>query len=288
MINFHSPLEPLHFALFKEKKIEVFLKRDDLIHPFVSGNKWRKLKYTLHDAKTNNKKHLVSFGGAYSNHLNALACAAAMFGFKATAFVRGEEVDNHMLALNKLWGMQLIFVERSTYKDKPALFNQYFGDDANAYFIDEGGAGLLGAKGCEDIVYELGPEYNRIFCSVGTATTLQGITQAIQKKGLATKAEGICVLKGAENIDESLQALQLNKHYNIHHRFHEGGYAKTNDELFAFIKLFASQTGILLDPVYTGKMMKAVFTLAEQNYFAPHEKIVCVHTGGLLGLLSKL
>lgn len=288
MINFHSPLEPLHFELFKEKKIEVFLKRDDLIHPFVSGNKWRKLKYTLHDAKLQNKNHLVSFGGAYSNHLNALACAAAMSGFKATAFVRGEELNNHMLALNKLWGMQLLFVDRHAYKDKPALFKQYFGNDDDAYFIDEGGAGPLGAKGCEDIVYELGPEYNRIFCAVGTATTLQGIAQAIQKKGLATKAEGICVLKGADHIDEPLRALQLNKHYTMHHGFHEGGYAKTNEELLAFIQFFASRTGILLDPVYTAKMMKAVFTLAEQNYFAPHQKIVCIHTGGLLGLLSKL
>ena len=118
MIKINSPVERFHFEIFEQKKIQVFLKRDDLIHPFISGNKWRKLKYTLQDAVQKNKTHLISFGGAYSNHLNALACAAATFGFKATAFVRGEAISNQMLALNKLWGMELIFVDRTAYKNK--------------------------------------------------------------------------------------------------------------------------------------------------------------------------
>lgn len=288
MININSPVEQLHFELFEQKKIQVFLKRDDLIHPFISGNKWRKLKYTLQDAVKKNKTHLVSFGGAYSNHLNALACASATFGFKATAFLRGETVSNQMLALNKLWGMELIFVDRTAYKNKVELFDKHFSNDEQAYFIDEGGAGLFGAKGCEEIVTELTETYDKIFCAVGTATTLQGIAQAIKNNGLQTKAEGICVLKGAEEIDAHLKANGLEDYYKIHHQFHEGGYAKTNPELFDFIKLFASKTGILLDQVYTAKMMKAVFTLAEQDYFEPNSKIICVHTGGLLGLLGVL
>ena len=259
-----------------------------MIHPFISGNKWRKLKYTLQDAVKKNKTHLVSFGGAYSNHLNALACASATFGFKATAFLRGETVSNQMLALNKLWGMELIFVDRTAYKNKSELFDKHFSNDEKAYFIDEGGAGPFGAKGCEEIVTELTETYDKIFCAVGTATTLQGIAQAIKNNGLQTKAEGICVLKGAEEIDAHLKANGLEDYYKIHHQFHEGGYAKTNPELFDFIKLFASKTGILLDQVYTAKMMKAVFTLAEQDYFEPNSKIICVHTGGLLGLLGVL
>ena len=288
MIEINSPVVQLHFDLFEQKKIQVFLKRDDLIHPFISGNKWRKLKYTLQDAVQKNKTHLVSFGGAYSNHLNALACAAATFGFKATAFVRGEAISNQMLALNKLWGMELIFVDRTTYKNKKELFEKYFLNDDKAYFIDEGGAGPFGATGCEEIVTELTETYDRIFCAVGTATTLQGIAQAIKNNGLPSKAEGICVLKGAEEIDAHLKENELEDHYKIHHQFHEGGYAKSNPELFDFIKLFASKTGILLDQVYTAKMMKAIFTLAEQDYFKPNSKIICVHTGGLLGLLGVL
>ncbi len=289
MININSPVEPLNFELFKQKNISVYIKRDDLIHPFISGNKWRKLKYTLADAQQKNKNHLVSFGGAYSNHLNALACTGAMFGFKTTAFIRGDEgVSNQMLALNKLWGMEFIYTDRTSYKDKESLFEKYFGQNKNAYFVNEGGAGILGAKGCQGIVTELTDNYQHVFCAVGTATTLQGIAKAIKNQQLATKAEGICVLKGAENIDEELKKNQLQDYYKIHHQFHEGGYAKNSPKIMDFIALFASKTGILLDQVYTAKMMMAVFTLAEQDYFEPNSKILCVHTGGLLGLLGVL
>jgi 1-aminocyclopropane-1-carboxylate deaminase len=289
MIEINSPIEPLNFDLFEQKQISVYIKRDDKIHPFISGNKWRKLKYTLSDAKQKNKNHLVSFGGAYSNHLNALACAGAMFGFKTTAFIRGDEgVSNQMLALNKLWGMEFIYTDRTSYRDKETLFENHFGQNENAYFVNEGGAGVLGAKGCQEIVTELTENYQHIFCAVGTATTLQGITQAIKNLQLTTKAEGICVLKGAENIDEELCKNQLQDYYEIHHQFHEGGYAKSNPKVMDFITLFASKTGILLDQVYTAKMMMAVFTLAEQDYFKPNSKILCVHTGGILGLLGVL
>lgn len=288
MIKINSPVEKLHFELFKQKKIQVYIKRDDQIHPYISGNKWRKLKFTLNDAVQKNKTHLVSFGGAYSNHLNALACAGALFGFKTTAFIRGEAVSNQMLALNKLWGMELIFVDRTAYKNKIELFDKHFSNDDKAYFIDEGGAGKFGAKGCEEIVTELTETYQKIFCAVGTATTLQGIAQAIKNNGLPTKAEGICVLKGADEIDVHLKENNLVDYYKIHHQFHEGGYAKINPELFDFIKYFASKTGILLDQVYTAKMMKAVFTLTEQDYFEPNSKILCIHTGGILGLLGVL
>lgn len=289
MIEIHSPIEPLNFELFEQKQISVYIKRDDKIHPFISGNKWRKLKYTLSDAKQKNKNHLVSFGGAYSNHLNALACAGAMFGFKTTAFIRGDEVvSNQMLALNKLWGMEFIYTDRTSYRDKETLFENHFGQNENAYFVNEGGAGVLGAKGCQEIVTELTENYQHIFCAVGTATTLQGIAQAIKNLQLTTRAEGICVLKGAENIDEELCKNQLQDYYEIHHQFHEGGYAKSNPKLMDFIAQFASKTGILLDQVYTAKMMKAVFTLAEQDYFEPNSKILCVHTGGILGLLGVL
>src|SRR5471030_868604 len=139
-LGIYSPVQQLHDKLFDEKHIKVFIKRDDLIHPIISGNKWRKLKYILKRARAENKNHLVTFGGAYSNHLLATAAAAAKFGFKATGFVRGEPVDNDTLFLCRLHGMQLIFVDRGPYRDKPALFQKHFGGDEDAFFVGEGGA----------------------------------------------------------------------------------------------------------------------------------------------------
>src|SRR6201991_1852242 len=139
-LEIFSPVHQIKDKLFDEQGLEVFIKRDDLIHPIISGNKWRKLKYLLKQAQTENKTHLVTFGGAYSNHLLATAAAAARFGFKSTGIVRGEKVDNDTLFLCRLHGMELIFTDRESYKDKPALFQQYFAGDPDAFFIDEGGA----------------------------------------------------------------------------------------------------------------------------------------------------
>jgi 1-aminocyclopropane-1-carboxylate deaminase len=124
-LEIFSPVHQLTHPLFTEKKLNVFIKRDDLIHPVISGNKWRKLKYLLIKAQAEGKTHLVTFGGAYSNHLLATAAAAAKFGFKTTGIVRGEEVENDTLFMCKLHGMQLLFTDRESYRDKPALFNKY-------------------------------------------------------------------------------------------------------------------------------------------------------------------
>ncbi len=138
-LEIFSPVHQINNKLFDDKGIKVFIKRDDLIHPIISGNKWRKLKYTLKKALSENKNHVVTFGGPYSNHLLATAAAAARFGFKATGFVRGDEVDNDTLFLCRLHGMDLIFTDRESYKDKYALFSQRFHNNADAFFIDEGG-----------------------------------------------------------------------------------------------------------------------------------------------------
>lgn len=285
-LTFEPPVQELHLPVFKQHNIRVFMKREDLIHPFISGNKWRKLKYVLEDAKVQHKTTLVSFGGAYSNHLVALACAGAMYGFKTVAFVRGEEVQNHMLGLCKTYGMQLQFVSRESYKNKQKLYSDFATDDT--YFIDEGGKGSLAAKGCEEMLLSV-DGYTHVVCAVGTGTTFAGLINAANKKGI--RAEGICVLKGAEEIEEDIvQLLNENretKNWHLHHQFHVGGYAKVNPEVFAFIDDFASQTGILLDQVYTAKMMLGVMALVTGNYFKKGDKILTIHTGGLLGLLSR-
>jgi len=122
----YSPVHQIHDKLFDEQGLKVFIKRDDLIHPIISGNKWRKLKYLLREAQAQNKTHLVTFGGAYSNHLLATSAAAARFGFKSTGFVRGEQVNNDTLFLCRLHGLNLIFTDRESYRNKQALFNKYF------------------------------------------------------------------------------------------------------------------------------------------------------------------
>ena len=273
--------------MFDERGVSVFIKRDDLIHPFISGNKWRKLKYILKKASADNKTHLVTFGGAFSNHLLATAVAAAKFGFKSTGVVRGEEIENDTLFLCRLHGMELFFVDRESYKDKPALFDRYFADDVNAIFIDEGGSSAEGTRGCAELVDELTETYDHIFCACGTGTTAAGIINGLQKHQLPTEFNAVPVFKnGGFMKDEIDKYLNHPSTYQLHTDYHFGGYAKTNDELINFIKAFVSQTGMLIEPVYTGKMLYAIYDLAEKNHFKPGSKILAIHTGGLIGLLG--
>jgi len=286
-LEIYSPVQQIKNKLFDEQGLSVFIKRDDLIHPLISGNKWRKLKYILQKASAENKKHLITFGGAYSNHLLATAAAAAKFGFRSTGIVRGEAVENDTLFLCRLHGMNLIFVDREGYRDKQALFNKYFGSGPNAFFIDEGGSSAEGAKGCAELIDELTETYDHIFCACGTGTTAAGIINGLRERGLATAFNAIPVFKNGEFMRTEIDRYLLNPAiYNLHTDYHFGGYAKTNDELIDFIKTFIADTGILIEPVYTGKMLYAIYDLAAKDYFKRGSKILAVHTGGLIGLLG--
>ncbi|MBS1525571.1 MAG: 1-aminocyclopropane-1-carboxylate deaminase/D-cysteine desulfhydrase [Bacteroidetes bacterium] len=286
-LEIFSPVQQIHDKLFDEQDLKVFIKRDDLIHPLLSGNKWRKLKYPLKQAMAENKAHLVTFGGAYSNHLLATAAAASRFGFRSTGFVRGEEVNNDTLFLCRLHGMQLIFTNRESYRDKPALFEKHFGNDANAYFIDEGGASALGAKGVSELLSELNESYDHIFCACGTGTTAAGIINGINFQKLKTRFHGVPVLKNGEFLRTDINhLLEEPVEYDLHTDYHFGGYAKTTGDLIRFIKRFVSSTGILIDPVYTGKMLFAVYDLAAKGHFPKGSRILAVHTGGIWGLLG--
>lgn len=286
-LQYHSPEELIQDSLFIEKDVSVFIKRDDLIHPFISGNKWRKLKYTLRKALSGNKNHLITFGGAYSNHLLATACAGARFGFKSTGIVRGEDVDNDTLMLCRLFGMKLIFIDRVSYRDKGAIFKELFGDDANAFFIDEGGAGNEALIGCAELVDELNHTYDHIFCASGTGTTAAGILKGLQAKQLSSTLHSVPVLKDGNFIRSAIeQYFDQCPSFCVHTGYHFGGYAKTQPELLKFMQQFSAQTSILLDPVYTGKMLYAIYDLIRGDYFAPGSRILAVHTGGLLGLLG--
>ncbi|OKS85296.1 1-aminocyclopropane-1-carboxylate deaminase/D-cysteine desulfhydrase [Mucilaginibacter polytrichastri] len=284
-LEIYSPVQEIKHPLFTDKGLYVHIKRDDMIHPVISGNKWRKLKYTMVAAHQASKTHLVTFGGAYSNHLLATAAAAAKFGFKSTGFVRGEEVSNDTLFLCRLHGMQLIFTDRDSYRDKQVLFDQHFGNDDSAFFINEGGASAAAAQGCSELVAELPQTYDHLFCACGTGTTAAGILNGLQH--LPTLFHAVPVLKGGEFIaDEIKQYTEHNPMYELHTQYHFGGYAKTTPELIDFIQGFIASTGILIEPVYTGKMMYALFDLARKDHFKPGSSILAVHTGGLIGLLG--
>jgi len=286
-LEIYSPVHQIKNKLFDEQGITLHIKRDDLIHPLISGNKWRKLKFILKKASAQNKTHLVTFGGAYSNHLLATAAAAAKFGFRSTGIVRGEDVTNDTLFLCKLHGMDLRFTDRESYRDKPALFDKYFGSDGDAFFIDEGGASAEGAQGCAELADELSQTYDHIFCACGTGTTAAGIINGLQKRGLNTQFNAIPVFKnGGFMRDEIDKYLTEPTPYHLHTDYDFGGYAKVDNKLISFIKQFIADTGILIEPVYTGKMLYAIYDLAGKRYFKPGSNILAIHTGGLMGLLG--
>ncbi|PWS26014.1 1-aminocyclopropane-1-carboxylate deaminase [Pedobacter yonginense] len=279
----YSPVQKLELFPFTQ----LFVKRDDLIDPYISGNKWRKLKYLLLSANNAHKSHLITFGGAYSNHLVATAAAASRSGLKATAFVRGESVENEMLMLCKLFGMKLIFTDRESYKNKKSLFERYFKLDEDAFFIDEGGASEEATIGCSEIISELDHTYDHIFCAAGTGTTAAGLLKGIQDRGLKTKLHVIPVLKGGSFIRNEIEKYTpISNHLELHLDYHFGGYAKTTPELIEFIKFFTAKTGLLIDPVYTAKMFFSISDLQKQNALNPNDKILAIHTGGLLGMFG--
>ncbi|NGF57130.1 pyridoxal-phosphate dependent enzyme [Parapedobacter sp. SGR-10] len=286
--SFHSPEQKIRHPLYTQKGIEVCFKRDDMIHPFISGNKWRKLKYNLIKATEENKKHIVTFGGAWSNHILATSCAGATFGYSTEAFIRGEEVENPILTMCKLFGMQLHFVSREAYQHKKELFTTSIHRD-HAYFIDEGGYGIEAVRGCKEIITELSTPYQHIFCAAGTGTTAAGLALALAENELNSQLHVVPVLKGGDFMAEEMKKLRAPLQQTILHTdYHFGGYAKTTPELIAFVKDFVAQTGVMVEPIYTGKALFALHHLIEQNTFQVGERILFIHTGGLTGLLGML
>jgi 1-aminocyclopropane-1-carboxylate deaminase len=271
--------------IFEEKRIELFMKRDDLIHPFISGNKWRKLKYTLRDAQEKGKTTLATFGGAFSNHLLAVACAGAQFGFKTTGFVRGEEIEikNPVLKMCHLFGMRLIFISRTDYREKSEYYSKYFGDDPKVYYIPEGGSCIEALPGVEELIDELPGAYDHIFTATGTGGTLAGLALAVSRKNMNSMVHGVAVIKGGEYLKQEIEKWIGSVPYILHLDFHRGGYAKTDNELIIFARNFAKNTGIIIEPIYTAKMLKAITQLASEDYFKPGSRILCIHTGGVWG-----
>lgn len=287
--HFYSPEERIVHPLLSKKSVQLVIKRDDLIHPYISGNKWRKLKHIVIRAQEENKNHLVTFGGAWSNHVLAMACAGAKFGFATTAYIRGESVENPVLMLCRLFGMRLVFVDRTAYRDKEGLFDQYHSGDQHCLFVNEGGFSHDALLGCAEIIGELEGRYDHIFCACGTGATLAGLAKGLEHHYGHGQLHAIPVLKGGAFIGDDIAGAFGIRPESIcwHHDHHFGGYGKVNAELLSFLQGFASHTGILLDPIYTGKLLYGLFDLIEKDYFKPQSTILALHTGGLTGLLGK-
>ena len=281
-----SPVEKVHDALLDEAGVLLYLKRDDLIHDEVPGNKWRKLKYNLATARDNGRTTLLTFGGAYSNHLRAVSAAGKYCGFRTVGVVRGEQHTplNWSLEIASRNGMELTYLDRTTYRNKtdPRLLEDLRQRFGNFYFVPEGGSNALALKGCAELPREIDEDFDLICCPCGTGGTLAGIAVGLTGK---QQALGFSALKGGKFLNDDVAALQraaygdVTNNWSINLDFHFGGYAKRKHGLDDFINSFHERHGVRLEWVYVAKMLYGILTLVEEGYFQRGSKIVAVITG---------
>ena len=270
-----------------KSSVSLCLKREDLIHPIISGNKYRKLKYNIAFAEKNKHDTLLTFGGAFSNHIAATAEAGRVFGFKTIGVIRGEELrdkilDNPTLRYAQDCGMTFKFISREQFRLKATLsiiekLKREFGD---FYQIPEGGTNDLAVKGCKEILNQADFDFNYICSSVGTGGTLAGLINVSKPE---QQVLGFSALKG-DFLKEDISKFAAQSNWKLITDYHFGGYAKINADLVAFINQFKAEQQIALDPVYTGKLLFGIFDLIQKGYFSDNAKILAIHTGGLQGV----
>ncbi len=283
-----SPIQEIHDPLFERKGLQVFVKREDLIHPVIMGNKWRKLKYNLEKARHQGCSGIVTMGGAFSNHILATAAAASENNLSSTGIIRGEELNpdsNPTLKNAAAFGMQFDFISRERYKCIREHPEQVKEMHPEAYFLPEGGTNDLAIRGCSELIEEIDMDFDFICTPVGTGGTFAGIVKALDPQ---RHAIGVSALKGGfihENIRELFSEQQVSKeNYILLDQYHFGGYAKSTDELIDFILDFKGKYGVLLDPVYTGKLFYGVIDLIRKDFFKFNHRIILIHTGGIQGI----
>lgn len=262
--------------LIQYNNYQIGILRLDLIDPEISGNKWFKLKYNIAEAKKQNKTSIVTFGGAFSNHIAATAAACKKWGIKSIGIIRGDDIsaNNPTLLKAKENGMQLHFIDRTQYKqkDESEFINQIQQQYPNCYIIPEGGDNELGAEGCKEILQNKTDEFDIIFCATGTGTTFSGLAQSLKHH---QELIGINVLK--------FKAFSKYANSKIINDYHFGGYAKHSQELLEFKHWFETNYHIELDYVYTSKSFYAAFDLMKKNLLDYDKKILIIHCGGLQG-----
>jgi 1-aminocyclopropane-1-carboxylate deaminase len=293
------PVQKINNQIADNAGVELYVLRLDLMHPQVNGNKWFKLKYNLLSAKEKNCSTLLTFGGAYSNHIFATAAAGNLFGFRTIGVIRGEETLplNPTLSFALEQGMQIVYCDRTTYRQRHTKqlqedLKQQFGE---VFIIPEGGCNLNGVRGCTEIMDNSESLFNTICLACGTATTLAGIALSLHSP---QRIIGFPVLKGGQFLAAEIENLIHNyltsglpapvphpAPWQLLYDYHFGGYAKFNQELIMFCQKFTQEHNIPVDYVYTGKMFYGVINLLQQGFFQPG-KILLIHTGGLQGNLG--
>lgn len=289
-----SILQKLNHPLFERYNLNVQIKRDDLIDPIISGNKWRKLKYNLQHVQTKGFKGIISFGGAYSNHIHALSYACYKNQLNSIGIIRGEAdyANNYTLSQAKKWGMNLQFVDRKTYRqrDEEEYLQELSKQHPKYFIIPEGGSNTLALRGVAEVCEELHlqTQYDTLLTPVGSAGTISGLILGDNNQH---NILGIAVLKQKNYLHDSVNTLLKNdgksqpmKNWKILNDYHCGGYAKFSHKNLKTLKEFSAITGVLFEPIYSGKMILALLDLIEKGYFEENHHIVLLHTGGLQGL----
>lgn len=283
-------------SLLTEKQLEVDILRDDLFHPLFEGNKYWKLKYNLSNAKKKGNSMLLTFGGAYSNHILAVAQAGKEFGFETTGIIRGEETLplNYTLRTAANLGMKFHYIDRTTYKIKHTQdFKDYLRNTFGSfYLIPEGGTNYYAINGCMEIISDTSA-YDYVCCAVGTGGTISGITIANKNQ---SQIIGFPAMKNGEFLEDevrnNIQSVtqdeelsdELMETFSMQTEYHFGGYAKIKEDLITFVRDFDKNHGIKWDLIYNGKMAFGVFDLIKKDFFPPKSRILLVHTGGLQGI----
>jgi 1-aminocyclopropane-1-carboxylate deaminase len=281
-----SPLVEIHDERAESWGVRLYLKRDDLIHAELPGNKWRKLKYNIADAREQGVNTLLTFGGAYSNHLRATAAAGHYFDFNTVGVVRGEEHVplNDTLARAVSHGMKLVYMDRGTYREKasPRVIAELRARFGDFYLIPEGGSNALAVKGCRELAHEIEVDFDVICCPCGTGGTLAGISGALHE---GQRAVGFSAFRGGRFLVDTVAELQRQSfgaivdNWTIETEFHFGGFARRTSELDDFVKLFKQRHELTLDWVYVAKMMFGITALVRRGAFTPGTRIVAVITG---------
>ena len=289
-----SSNQQINLELLSDKKVELWIKREDQIHPEVSGNKFRKLKYNLLEAKQKGDQKLLTFGGAYSNHILATAVAGALNGFETVGVIRGEELgkdvqktldQNETLRRASQHGMKFAFMSREAYREKMSEtsirgLKSQFGD---FYLIPEGGTNTLAVKGCEEILTNQDSQFDYICSCVGTGGTIAGLINSSEHH---QNVIGFPALKG-DFLKNEIRAMVGDRgNWKLTLDYHFGGYSKYSNELIEFINQFQRETSIPLDPIYTGKMLFGILDMIKKNQFEEGSKILAIHTGGLQGIIG--
>ena len=288
-------LQRISDPLLEKFLVELYVYRIDLIHPQVSGNKWYKLKYNLQQAQNLGHHTLLTFGGAYSNHIYATAAAGKVHNLKTIGVIRGEAHSplNPTLQFAVDCGMHLHYIDRSTYRDKksPEVVESLRKTFGSFYLVPEGGSNALAVKGCTEILPEVDLAFDVVTSACGTGGTLAGLVAHLPAH---QKVLGFPALKGGDFLYNDIEQLldvyyakhnldreQTQHRYELITDYHFGGYAKKKPELLAFIEHFMEQQQMPLEWIYTGKMFYGLYDLVKKNYFSPGTKILALHTGGI-------